>query len=272
MARTELYCPHCSTLVATLIHGFMAPLYECEGCGREVPYAELIPTKFTRRALAGSGRQQTFSQQPRGTASGTNNVTIEDVALVLGDWLVVAVFEWHSGAAASPASVTWGGTPLSTGDTGNSGEVMCTFYSLFDIAETSPQDIVCVKNDAAVQFITISAISGTRLSSVVRSGFNSGATAAASCALTGTVAPAYLAAWSASYNPSGPTSGDTGTWNGNLVGHTETATVTGWPTSDYKIDAADNQATQAEIPSGAVTINKTFSAAHNWAIMLVGLS
>lgn len=272
MARVDLFCPYCETYVTTLLHGFMQPMYECEGCGRDVRDAELVRVRNSKLALAGAGRMPTFGTQPRGTASGSNNVTVPNVALVAGDWLVVAVFEWHSGAATVPASVTWGATPLSTGDTTTTAQVLCTYYTLFDISELSPQNIVAVKNDAAVQFITISAISGSNLSNVLRSGGNSGTTAAASCSLTGTGSPALLQAWSASYNPSGPSAGDTGTWTSALVAHTETAVVSGWPTSDYTIDAADSFAAGADIPAGAVTITKSYPVAHNWAIMLVGLA
>jgi hypothetical protein len=134
-------------VITSLVHGWMFPMYECEGCGREVKYTELVRQPRKTTALAGSGEVSYPVPVLIGTASfqdgtgATSSLTIPNITLEAFETMVVITSQ--TGQAVTPQYL-WGSEPqiaeYSAGDASS-------YIHMAEMFSASPGT-----NDLSIQF------------------------------------------------------------------------------------------------------------------------
>lgn len=202
----------------------MAPLYECEGCGKEVPLAELVRTPMTKRALAGSA-PTVITATVLGSGSfyddtaATTSLTIPNMSLAIGETLLVVDALAN---LESPSTVTWGSENADNTLTNGSGSFV-EFNAIYPNA-SGINDVTISwsgTNPTAIAAVAI-ALRGTRASSYDASGTRSSLGNG-----TGTTASANITTKSPSSTPAiaiaavctiGPSTDTEGSWTDGFTG------------------------------------------------------
>jgi len=270
MARVELYCPYCEALITTFVATFMAPLYECEGCGKEVKYAELIRTKVKHKQYAGSPSRGPISAELVGSNSfydasaATSSLTITGIIASPGDTLTVVT---SFANLEIPSTIDWGGqaaNDVRSNGSGTFGEI----HAIYPTATRNESVVISfpVLNPTAAAAAVLR-LRGTAADSFEPENFSFGnGTSTTPSANLGTDRPSSVPALSiCGISVAGPSTDDEGTWTDDYVAITRIGTNGGVATNDTTLHVASKQLTSTAL----VTVGKTGITSRPWALLQI---